>query len=101
MSPETGAKGGVDAMGNPVTQAFAPRSNAIVGARAQTELVVERVLDNRYKIVAPIGAGGSSQVYLAHDSALNREVAIKQLDAAAAADGALRRRFVKEARALA
>ncbi len=88
-------------MGNPLTQAFAPRPNAIVGARAQTELVVERVLDNRYKIVAPIGAGGSSQVYLAHDSALNREVAIKQLDAAAAADGALRRRFVKEARALA
>ncbi|HEV8229153.1 MAG TPA: serine/threonine-protein kinase [Candidatus Limnocylindria bacterium] len=62
---------------------------------------MERVLDKRYKIVAPIGAGGSSQVYLAQDIALNREVAIKVLDHAAAADGALRRMFVKEARSLA
>jgi len=88
-------------MGNPLIGTFAQRSSAIVGPRAQTELVVERVLDNRYKIVAPIGAGGSSQVYLAHDTALNRDVAIKVLDEAATADGAIRRRFVNEARALA
>jgi tRNA A-37 threonylcarbamoyl transferase component Bud32 len=40
-------------------------------------------------------------VYLAKDTALNREVAIKVLDTAAAADGTLRRMFVKEARSLA
>jgi tRNA A-37 threonylcarbamoyl transferase component Bud32 len=62
---------------------------------------MERVLDKRYKIVEPIGSGGSSQVYLAQDSALNREVAIKVLDQAAASDAALRKMFVKEARALA
>jgi tRNA A-37 threonylcarbamoyl transferase component Bud32 len=62
---------------------------------------VERVLDKRYKIVEPIGAGGSSQVYRAQDTVLNREVAIKVLDAAAAADPTLRKMFVKEARSLA
>src|SRR5581483_3029559 len=97
---EAGARG--RRMGNPFTQAVARRSGAIVGARPPvTELAVERVLDKRYKIVAPIGAGGSSQVYLAQDTALNREVAIKVLDAAAAADPTLRKMFVKEARALA
>ncbi len=40
-------------------------------------------------------------MYLAKDTALNREVAIKVLDTAAAADGTLRRMFVKEARSLA
>jgi len=40
-------------------------------------------------------------VYLAKDTALNREVAIKVLDTAAAADANLRRMFVKEARSLA
>ena len=40
-------------------------------------------------------------MYLAKDTALNREVAIKVLDTAAAADATLRRNFVKEARSLA
>jgi tRNA A-37 threonylcarbamoyl transferase component Bud32 len=40
-------------------------------------------------------------VYLAKDTALNREVAIKVLDDGAAADANLRRMFVKEARSLA
>ncbi len=89
-------------MANPFTHSVAQRPSGIVGARPpMTELAVERVLDKRYKIVAPIGAGGSSQVYLAKDSVLNREVAIKVLDPAAAADPTLRKMFVKEARALA
>ncbi len=89
-------------MGNPLSNTLGRRAGAIVGTRpSPTELAVERVLDKRYKIVAPIGAGGSSQVYLAQDLVLNREVALKQLDTAAAADADLRRMFVKEARALA
>ena len=88
-------------MANPFIHSVA-KPAAIVGARPPvTELAVERVLDKRYKIVAPIGAGGSSQVYLAQDTALNREVAIKVLDPVAASDANLRRMFVKEARALA
>ncbi len=88
-------------MSNPFTHTVAQPAG-IVGARLPVkELAVERVLDKRYKIVEPIGSGGSSQVYLARDTALNRDVAIKVLDAAAAADQSLRKMFVKEARALA
>ena len=89
-------------MANPLTHAITHRTGGIVGApRRGTELGLERVLQSRYRIVEPIGTGGSSQVYLAQDTALNREVAIKVLDPAAAADGKLRQLFVKEARALA
>src|SRR6058998_832032 len=89
-------------MANPLTHAVTHRTGGIVGAaRRGTELGLERVLQSRYRIVEPIGTGGSSQVYLAQDTALNREVAIKVLDPAAAADGKLRQLFVKEARALA
>ena len=62
---------------------------------------MERVLQGRYRIEEPLGVGGSSRVYLARDQALNRDVALKVLDSAAAADANLRRSFVKEARALA
>jgi protein kinase-like protein len=62
---------------------------------------MERVLQGRYKIEEPLGVGGSSQVYLARDQALNRDVALKVLDPAAAADANLRKLFVKEAHALA
>ena len=94
-------------MGNPLSNAFEHGPRAIVGAPGigtvprVTELGMDRVLDQRYRIVEPIGAGGSSQVYLAQDTALGREVAVKVLDPQAAADGTLRRLFVKEARALA
>lgn len=94
-------------MANPLINAFDRGSGAIVGrlgaerSRRATELGVDRVLDQRYKILEPIGTGGSSQVYLAQDTALGREVAVKVLDPHAAADGALRKLFVKEARALA
>src|SRR5712692_10088938 len=94
-------------MGNPFVNAFDRKPGAIVGTagiertRRGTELGVDRVLDQRYRILEPIGAGGTSQVYLAQDTALGREVAIKVLDPQASADGTLRKLFVKEARALA
>src|SRR5947208_10649368 len=89
-------------MANPLAHVITHRTGGIVGApRRGTELGLERVLQSRYRIVEPIGTGGSSQVYLAQDTALNREVAIKVLDPAAAADGKTRGMFVKEARALA
>lgn len=70
-------------------------------ARRSLELAMDRVLDQRYRIVSSLGAGGSSQVYLAEDQLLGRHVAIKVLDPEAARDSELRRRFVREARALA
>src|SRR6184192_160451 len=89
-------------MSNPLTHVATRSVGVIVGAPARaTELGMERVLQGRYKIEEPLGVGGSSQVYLARDQALNRDVALKVLDPEAAADGNLRRMFVKEARALA
>src|SRR5207244_9104884 len=93
--------------GNLLSNACDRKTGAILGnpsigrTRRSTELAVDRVLDQRYRILEPIGAGGSSQVYLAQDTALGREVAIKVLDPHAAADSTLRKLFVKEARALA
>ena len=69
--------------------------------RGRVELAVDRVIDQRYKITEPSGVGGSSQVYLACDNTLRREVAIKILDPQAASDGQLRKLFVREAQALA
>src|SRR5256885_8723442 len=89
-------------MSNPLTHVATRSAGVIVGAPARaTELGMERVLQGRYKIEEPLGVGGSSQVYLARDQALNRDVALKVLDPAAASDSNLRKMFVKEARALA
>jgi serine/threonine protein kinase/Tol biopolymer transport system component len=54
-----------------------------------------------YDIVAPIGAGGMGEVYRAHDSRLNRDVAIKVLPPSFSADSDRLRRFELEARAAA
>jgi len=74
---------------------------AATQTRGRSELALDRVLDQRYRILEPLGVGGSAQVYLARDESLGRDVAIKVLDADAARDGALRRLFVREAQALA
>ena len=55
----------------------------------------------RYEIVAPIGAGGMGQVWRAHDTRLNRDVAIKVLPAEFASDPQRQERFEREARATA
>jgi eukaryotic-like serine/threonine-protein kinase len=54
-----------------------------------------------YRIVEKIGAGGMGEVYRAHDERLERDVAIKVLPAGTLADEAARKRFRKEALALA
>ncbi|MDQ2979891.1 MAG: serine/threonine-protein kinase, partial [Acidobacteriota bacterium] len=52
-----------------------------------------------YEIVAPLGAGGMGEVYRARDTRLGREVAVKILPEALAADTDRLRRFEQEARA--
>src|SRR5881409_3870887 len=54
-----------------------------------------------YEIVAPLGAGGMGEVYRARDTKLGRDVAIKILPAAFAADPDRLARFEREARVLA
>jgi len=62
---------------------------------------VGRVLGGRYRLLAPIGTGGSAHVYLAEDSTLRRRVAVKLLHAALADDESFLRRFRAEAQSAA
>jgi len=54
-----------------------------------------------YEILSAIGAGGMGEVYLAHDTKLNRDVAVKLLPAAVAHDPDRLARFRREAHMLA
>ena len=54
-----------------------------------------------YEILSAIGAGGMGEVYQAHDSKLGRDVALKVLPSAFAANAERMARFEREARLLA
>ena len=54
-----------------------------------------------YRIVAPLAAGGMGEVWRAHDSRLDREVAIKVLSTHLARSGEAIARFEREAKAVA
>jgi len=53
-----------------------------------------------YEIVSPLGAGGMGEVYRAHDSRLDRDVAAKVLPAKLFADPLLKQRLEREAKAV-
>jgi len=54
-----------------------------------------------YRIIEKIGAGGMGEVYLAEDTKLNRQVALKFMPAHLASDTDMRTRFTREAQAAA
>ena len=54
-----------------------------------------------YEIVRQIGVGGMGEVYLAKDTTLNRNVAIKFLTSSPSTDGQAHERFVREAQSAA
>ena len=57
------------------------------------------LIDNRYRIIKSIGEGGMANVYLAWDTILEREVAVKILRGDLAEDEKFIRRFQREANA--
>lgn len=60
-------------------------------------MLVGKRLSGRYKVLEWIGGGGMSNVYLAHDMILDRDVAIKVLRYSFSDEEELHRRFQREA----
>ena len=60
-------------------------------------IIKGQLIDNRYKIIKSIGEGGMANVYLAFDTILEREVAVKILRGDLAGDEKFVRRFQREA----
>ncbi|WP_203332592.1 Stk1 family PASTA domain-containing Ser/Thr kinase [Planococcus beigongshangi] len=60
-------------------------------------MLIGRNINGRYKVLELIGGGGMSNVYLAHDMILDRDVAIKILRYDFSNEEELRRRFQREA----
>src|SRR5688572_17966282 len=74
-----------------------PESKA--GSEAPIKEIKGRI--GRYDIVRPIGKGAMGMVYLAHDTILERDVALKVMVSQIADDPELNQRFVREAKAVA
>ena len=62
---------------------------------------LEQLVDNRYRIVKPLGAGGMAEVYLARDNILERDVALKVMSGRYADDEEFVERFKREAQSAA
>src|SRR5262245_26448523 len=68
-------------------------------AQMPTDASHERV--SKYELIRPLGSGGMGEVYLARDTVLERQVAIKFVSTARLADPAANARLLREARAAA
>ena len=67
------------------------------GPKSSEEEELRKALSDRYEIIKKLGAGGMASVYLAHEIALDRMVAIKLLPKAYTRDANFVARFKNEA----
>jgi len=68
---------------------------------APTDDLVGEILDGRYRVIERLADGGMATVYLALDTRLDREVALKVMRSHLARDATFRSRFHREARSAA
>jgi serine/threonine protein kinase len=70
--------------------------------KTRTHVILSKgTLVSHYKIINKIGAGGMGEVYLAEDTKLKRQVALKFMPAHLASNADMRTRFTREAQAAA
>ena len=93
-----GSSLGISAAAHALRQGLGSESR--VGSTPRPDEVIGRTLAH-YKVIEKIGAGGMGDVYRARDTKLGRDVALKVLPPAAARDEERRRRFEREAKAIA
>ena len=60
-------------------------------------MLPDTLINNRYRIIRPLGGGGMANVYLAHDEFLNRDVTCKCMRLDMKDDQTLVKRFQREA----
>jgi serine/threonine-protein kinase len=70
----------------------------LVRLAARVDPMIGRVLDERFEVRARLGRGGMGTVYRAWQRSVDREVAIKVIDARLADDRVAAKRFLREAR---
>jgi hypothetical protein len=84
--------------GTPITMTTARAATPTGVAAAVEVLQLPAVLGNRYRLESLLGGGGMAKVYLAVDLTLEREVAIKVMNAELREDPDFDARFQREAR---
>src|SRR5580692_1485009 len=77
------------------------RDKIVVMESAPADVLVGRMLDRRYHVRSRIAHGGMATVYLATDTRLDREVALKVMHADLARDDDFVVRFIGEAKSVA
>ncbi|MDB4970204.1 MAG: Serine/threonine-protein kinase [Myxococcales bacterium] len=104
MTTRTRPDGGLVDHDDSLTPALSSRIDSLperfVENLSRQELRVGDVLVGRYRLVQPLGGGGMGQVFVA-ENLIGRRVAIKVLRPDLLADPSFRRRFQKEAEAIA
>jgi len=83
---------------DPTARRLPPAAEGVIGPPRREGFVGSL---GRYDVVRWLGMGGMGIVFLAHDSRLDRPVAIKALHPLRASDPTSRQRFLREARAIA